>query len=127
MWANRRFAIQETGASTAGGGTRTPLRWAALGNENPKVIESLLRAGADIEERNILGHTPLMWAASKNKNPEVIETLLRAGANAKAKDKKGKTAADHAKDNKKIYKTKVYWKLNRIRRFGAISPRAAPK
>ena len=42
----------------------------------------------------------------------LIEVLLKAGANAKAKDKEGKTAADHAKENEKIYKTKVYWKLN---------------
>jgi len=53
-----------------------------------------------------------MVAAGNNSNPEVIEALLKAGANAKTKDKKGKTAADHAKDNEKIYKTKVYWKLN---------------
>ena len=44
--------------------------------------------------------------------PEAIEALLKAGANAKVKDKKGKTAADRAKDSKEIYKTKVYWKLN---------------
>ena len=55
---------------------------------------------------------PLMWAAGVNWNPEVIEALLKAGANARAKDKEGKTAVDYAKDNKKIYKTKVYWKLN---------------
>ena len=43
---------------------------------------------------------------------EAIELLLKAGADAKAKDKKGKTVIDHAKNNEKIYKTKVYWKLN---------------
>ena len=78
----------------------------------PESIEALLKAGADIEARDKYGRTPLMFAAMRNKNPEVIEALLKAGANAKVKDKKGKTAADHAKDNKKIYKTKVYWKLN---------------
>ena len=41
-----------------------------------------------------------------------VVQFIKAGANAKPKDKKGKTAADHAKDNEKIYKTKVYWKLN---------------
>ena len=50
--------------------------------------------------------------AAKNSNPEVIEALLKSGANAK--DKEGKTAADHAKDNEKIYKTKLYWKLNEL-------------
>ena len=47
-----------------------------------------------------------------NATPQAIEALIKAGANANAKDKEGKTALDHAKDNKKIYKTKVYWKLN---------------
>ena len=68
----------------------------------------------DIKARDEDGTTPLMWAAKYNKSSEVIETLLRAGANAKAKDKKGKTAVDHAKENEKLYKTKVYWKLNEL-------------
>ena len=53
-----------------------------------------------------------MFAADRNSNPEVIETLLSAGANGRTKDEEGKTAADHAKANEKIYKTKAYWKLN---------------
>jgi len=52
-----------------------------------------------------------MDAAQLNENPEVIEALLKAGANAQVKDDKGRTAADHAKDNEKIYKTKAYWNL----------------
>ena len=80
----------------------------------PEVIEALLKAGVDIEARTEHGWTPLMWAARNNSNPKVIEVLLRFGANAKAKDKEGKTAADYAKDNKDIYKTKVYWKLNQL-------------
>ena len=78
----------------------------------PGVIGVLLKAGADIKARDILGQTTLMLAARWNENPEVIETLLKAGANAKAKDKEGKTALDYAVDNEKIYKTKAYWKLN---------------
>ena len=77
-----------------------------------EAIEVLLKAGADVAARDKNGKTPLMWAAGVNWNPEVIEALLKAGANARAKDKEGKTAVDYAKDNKKIYKTKVYWKLN---------------
>ena len=80
----------------------------------PEAIEALLKAGADVAARDKDGKTPLILAAWDNKNPEVIEVLLKAGANAKAKDKKGKTAVDHAKDNEKIYKTKLYWKLNEL-------------
>ena len=93
---------------------RTPLMWAAWDNENHKVIESLLKAGVDIEARDESGETPLIWAAAKNNNHDVIDALLKAGANTKAKDKEGKTALDYVKDNKKIYKTKVYWKLNQL-------------
>ena len=79
-----------------------------------EAIEALLKAGADVAARDEYGRTPLMYAAMKNKNPEVIEVLLKAGADAKAHDKEGKIALDHAKENKKIYKTKVYWKLNEL-------------
>ena len=84
----------------------------AIGNS--EVIETHLKAGADIEARNKSGGTPLLWAARFNSNPEVIEALLKAGANAKAKDEEGKTALDYAKKNEKIYKTKAYWKLNEL-------------
>ena len=77
----------------------------------PEAIESLLKAGADIEARDKDGETPLIIAARSN-NPEVIEVLLTGGANAKAKNEAGETALDYAKKNKKIYKTKLYWKLN---------------
>jgi len=77
-----------------------------------EAIEALLKAGADVDARDERDRTPLMGAAHWNKNPTVIEFLLKAGADAKLKDNNGKTAADHAKDNEKIYKTKVYWKLN---------------
>ena len=41
-----------------------------------ETIESLLKAGADIEARNKIGRTPLMFAAVGNKNPKMIESLL---------------------------------------------------
>ena len=78
----------------------------------PKAVETLLKAGADVNTRYEDGLTPLIHAVSHNSNSAIIETLLKAGANIKAKDNEGKTAIDYAKENEKIYKTKAYWKLN---------------
>ncbi len=41
-----------------------------------------------------------------------IETLLKAGADIEAKDKEGRTASDHAKNNEDIHKTEIYQKRN---------------
>ena len=67
---------------------KTPLHYAALYNENPAVIEILLKAGAEVDARNKWKGTPLHWAAWNNENPEVVEALLKAGAdpNARAND-----------------------------------------
>ena len=59
-------------------------------NQNPEVITTLLKAGADIKAQNKNGVTALIYAAKYNQNPEVIMTLLKAGADAKAKDSAGK-------------------------------------
>ena len=85
---------------------------AAQLNENPAIIETLLKAGANVNARSKAGCTPLMWALRYHGHLAIIETLLEAGANVKAKDKGGTAVIDYAKENEKIYKTKVYWKLN---------------
>ena len=69
----------------------TPLHWAARWNDNPAVIEALLKAGADLEAQNDDKDTPLHLAAAFNRTPAVIEALLEAGADPNARDKKGKT------------------------------------
>lgn len=56
-----------------------------------------------------------MVAAGWNQKPEVITTLLKAGADGKAKDSWGRTAFDHAQNNKKLKGTDAYWKLNDAR------------
>ena len=63
----------------------TPLHYAASSNENPAVIEALIKGGADPMARDIAEQTPLHYAASSNENPAVIETLLKAGADVKAR------------------------------------------
>jgi ankyrin repeat protein len=77
-------------------GTReetTPLIAAAAYNKDPEVISILLKAGADIDARDLhYGATALIWAANNNQNPEIIATLLKAGADIEAHNKDGETA-----------------------------------
>ena len=65
----------------------TPLHLAARYNENPAVIEALLKAGADLAALEKEGRTPLHLAAIGNENPAVIDALIRAGADLRARDK----------------------------------------
>ena len=65
-------------------------------NQNPEVIVTLLKAGANINVQNKDGWTPLMYAARHKPNPKVIIILLKAGADGRVKDHDGKTAFDCA-------------------------------
>ena len=58
----------------------TPLHLAAGSSENPAVIETLLKAGADQMARTKWKSTPLHKAAGYNENPEVVKVLIKAGA-----------------------------------------------
>ena len=69
----------------------TPLHWAARSNENPAVIEALLKAEADPMARNKRKETPLHWAAEHNENPAVMEALFKAGADPMARSKRKDT------------------------------------
>ncbi len=60
--------------------------------ENPGIVEILLKAGADLEEKDGDQWTPLMYAASLSEAPLVTKALIAAGADMKAKDAKGLTA-----------------------------------
>ena len=98
----------------------TPLMCAASSNKNEAVIKLLVKAGADVNARveKLGGITPLMMAGAYTRNPAVIEALIAAKADVSARDVKGKTAFDHAKKNKSIADTSVYWKLRGFKAQG---------
>ena len=63
----------------------TALMAATADNENTEVIKILLKAGADVNEKNNHGLTALMIAALNNQKTEIVKTLINAGAKSNAK------------------------------------------
>jgi ankyrin repeat protein len=61
--------------------------------ENGKTgyVRALLKAGADVDVKDLNGNTALIYAAL-NRSPETVEILLNAGADPNAKNKHGWTA-----------------------------------
>jgi len=94
-------ACLEAGAdvNAQGESGNTPLHHAASWS-SPAVVEALLAAGADLEDRSgnlgiheyfmPAGQTPLHWAAGAGATA-VVETLLAAGADVNARDRGGST------------------------------------
>ena len=74
----------------AANGSLTALHYAA-DNDDPSVVEVLLKNGANIDARAELGDTPLIVAAM-GKKPKNIMLLLDYGANAAITDSEGRTA-----------------------------------
>jgi uncharacterized protein len=54
------------------------------------IIRALLKAGAQVNARDALGHTPLLWAL-KVSTPEAVHSLLDAGADVNRADTEGGT------------------------------------
>jgi hypothetical protein len=67
-----------------------------------RIIQLLIRNGADPNLHDETGLTPLM-ALTTYGNVEAARVLLNGGAQVDAKDKKGMTAHDHARDALKKY------------------------
>ncbi len=63
--------------------------------ENLKIVEVLIEAGADVNSRDADRRTPLIYAV-KNNFYESAKTLLKKGSSTIAKDYAGKTALDYA-------------------------------
>ncbi|MDR0867386.1 MAG: ankyrin repeat domain-containing protein [Planctomycetota bacterium] len=80
----------------------TPLHSAAGKNPNPEIITALIKAGADVNAKDVQDGTPLHDAVLRN--PAVIAALISAGANVNDKTFEDKTPLDYAveKGNKEV-------------------------
>jgi len=89
---------------------------AAAANPSSEVITTLIKAGANVNDKtNTHGKTALIIAAQNSKNPAVIIELINAGADAKVLDSDGKTAFDYAKENAHIKDSQALWAINQAR------------
>jgi ankyrin repeat protein len=79
---------------TPRGRNATPLGMATYYNSEEDVIELLLKADADPNQKS-MGLTPLMYAASKN-NKNTVLRLLEYGAHVDVKSDEGNTALSYA-------------------------------
>ena len=127
LWA--AYSIHEI----PGWRTINPLNWAIYDKRDLKIIEELLRhgaevdmdtwklaskynaakklieAGADVNAKGNYGNTPL----AKHGQIEEVEKLLEAGADVNAADKQGKTAVKHALKTDKQGMTSVVHALKK--------------
>jgi ankyrin repeat protein len=77
---------------------RTPLM-VAIENDDPDMIEALVKRGADVNGRGGSDITPLMFAAIGG-TPRVVQALLETGADVSLRDNQGKTALAFAEQDK---------------------------
>ena len=59
----------------------TPLMIAAQNSDNSTIIETMIKLGASVNEKNMGDISVVDYAAYKNKNPAILETLLKYGGN----------------------------------------------
>ena len=90
------------------------LHLAANSSKNPKVIEALLAAGANIDARNYLGETALIMAVNSNDETKISTQLIKSGADINARDYQGHSVLDYAKAAKRTYL------VNLLKEKGAI-------
>jgi len=90
------------------------LHLAANNSKNPKVLETLLSAGANLETKNYLGETALIMAVNNNAETRISTALINLGANINATDYQGHTVLEYAKVAKRTYL------INLLKEKGAI-------
>lgn len=71
----------------------------ACWNENPEILEALIRAGYDVNMTNPSGVTTLMWAAYLNTSPNIIKMLSHHHAIWSAVDDEGRNVLHYAAAN----------------------------
>ncbi len=79
------------------------LHLAANSSKNPKVIDALLAAGANIDARNYLGETALVMAVNSNPETKISTELIKCGADINARDYQGHSVLEYAKASKRLY------------------------
>ena len=87
------------------------LHLAAGMSSNPKVIEALVEAGADINARNYLGETPLIMAVLQNENTRIFSQLIESGADVNICDWQGHNVMEYARREKRPYIITILKKL----------------
>ncbi len=91
----------------------TPLMYAISGGAGTDMIETLLQAGANINDQAASGTSALMLAAGMGTPAQVIY-LLNAGADPTQVDTQGRNAAEMALTNPQVRTSGVYPRLTEL-------------
>jgi len=87
-------ALLDMGHDPSLGGIVVPLALAAR-NNNVRIVDLLLKRGANVDKLGEQGETALMWAAGAG-NVKVLKRLLELGADLKRRDNDGCDALEYA-------------------------------
>jgi hypothetical protein len=74
------------------------MKASVAGRSGVAIVHLLLVAGAQVNDQDAQGQTALMIAAHQDSR-EIVQELLNAGAKTGIRDKRNKTAVEHARDS----------------------------